>query len=96
MLRVQDIAFNVGRLGLVVGVSYSWGEDALLILFGGRCGCGNSVGENKEGQGERLWRWGSSEGRRPLRWAPRWAPSCTRARLEHVVNRLGSGSAVLV
>ena len=56
-LRVQDIAFNVDRLWLVVGVSYGWehSEDTPVILFGGRCGCSDSVGENEEG--ERLWIW---------------------------------------
>ena len=57
MLRVQDIAFNVDGSQVAVGVSYRWehGEDALFILFSGGCGCSNSVGENQEGQGERLW-----------------------------------------
>ena len=55
-LGVQDIAFNVDRLRVVMAVSYSreHGEDAPFILFGGGCGCSNSVGENEEGQGERL------------------------------------------
>ena len=62
-LGVQDIAFNADGSWVTVEVSYSWehGEDTPFILFGGGCGCGNSVGENEEGQGERLWRRG--EGR---------------------------------
>ena len=55
-LGVQDIAFNADGLWVVVGVSYSQehSKDASFILFGGGCGCGNSVGENEEGKGERL------------------------------------------
>ena len=47
--------------------------------------------ENEEGQGEMLWRRGDSEGRRPLRWAPRWAPSRPQVRLECVINQLSFG-----
>ena len=35
VLRVQDIAFNVDRLGLMIGV-----RNVLFILFLGGCGCG--------------------------------------------------------